>query len=163
MYVVDLGCGTCEYSDYGVKFKYVGMDVEPQGYDDVATFTADYKILNGKLLCDKIKDEYGFYPNTFVSLFSTECCLHTDDKYKLYDKMFECNNINNGLVSGFYYNGKEYQDQVEEVGGLISFQSIENMKSYRRSNYMELRTYVDVPSGLFGPDVVEVWKFFIRK
>lgn len=162
--VVDLGCGACEYFDYGVRENYVGMDIEPQKWDDCDTFAGDYKTMSGPVLYDLVKKNYKFEPNAFVSLFSTEVCLSVDEKYKLYDRMFGglVNNMNYGLVSGFYYKGKEDQEIVEETGGLVSYQSIEDQKKYYSSLYVELRTCIEVPSKMFGEDVMEVWKILIR-
>ena len=74
----------------------------------------------------------------------------------------DCRNVRYGLVSGFYYKDRVEQDKVEEVGGLISYQTIEDQKKYHCKEFIEFRSFIEVPSELFGPDVVEVWKFFIR-
>jgi hypothetical protein len=164
MNVVDLGCGTCEYFDHNNIDRYVGMDIEPQTWDDCDTFAGDFKTMHGGPLSDLIRKKYKFDPNIFVSLFATEVCLSADDKYKLYDKMFGglSNPMAYGLVSGFYYKGKENQETVTETGGIVSYQTIEDQKKYWSSLYVELRTCIEVPSKMFGEDVIEVWKILIR-
>jgi hypothetical protein len=149
--VIDLGCGLCqEYRKHGNFHVYKGVDkiVENGQY----TVKADY-------LTYAIEQRH----TVFVSLFSTECCLSAADKYEFYRKKFRENlYIKRGLVSGFYYKNRAEQEKVEEVGGLVSYQTIENQQQYQCKEFIEFRAQVDVPSELFGPDVVEVWKFFIR-
>ncbi len=150
--VIDLGCGLCqEFKLYGWYNFYFGVDKMPVGGDYFEQ--ADYLT----------------YPitrsdNTFVSLFSTECCLSAEDKYAFYNKLFSENpNIRYGLVSGFYYKDRVEDKKVEEAGGLVSYQTIENPQNHRSKWFDEFRVYADVPSALFGPNVVEVWKFFNRR
>jgi hypothetical protein len=157
-HVVDLGCGSCEYYEYGGWTEYLGIDMEPRPSSDARVIKADYKNYS---LIQKRLDEANFHPNIFVSLFSTECCLPTVQKYKLYDDMFSDKNILAGCVAGFYYKHQEQHETVQEVG-LTSYQTVEDPKYCKNPAFVELRTHIDVPSKMFGSDVVEVWKFFVR-
>jgi hypothetical protein len=148
--VVDLGCGLCqEFKRYGWYNKYLGVDKIVETDHDRVQF-------------DYLKFKIPTYNNMFVSLFSTECCLSADEKYAFYRDKFKDGNMKHGLVSGFYYKDRIDQEKVEEAGGLVSYQTIEDQKKYQCKEFIEFRSLIEVPSELFGPDVVEVWKFFIK-
>jgi hypothetical protein len=85
------------------------------------------------------------------------------DKYAFYEKIFMEYDIQMALVAGFYYRNRIQEDKVTETGGIVSYQSIEDQRNYPCNNFIEMRTYIDVPSKMFGDDVVEVWKLLIRK
>ena len=101
--------------------------------------------------------------NSFISLFSSECTGTQHDNSKLYDSIFfnfPC--IQFGLVSGFYYRGKENLPTVAEAGGIVSYQSIEPIEA-RSALFREERLTLEAPSHMFGQDVVEVWKLLVRR
>lgn len=152
--ILDLGCGLGEYYHYYGKgcADYYGVDKNNCGShcSDVLDYTTD------KLLLP-------FEPNGFISLFSAECCLDSKQKYTLYDKIFDdFPSIRTGLVSGFFYQRQREQLTVSEAGGIVSYQSIEDASRFISSKFLEFRLHVNVPSAMFGPDVVEVWKLLMK-
>lgn len=156
--IIDFGCGKCcEYMDFGQFSGYAGLDLDPPFR--AGTFKADYTKLSGEDI--KWYAPYPFY--AFISLFSTECCMHPVDKYAFYRKVFRETEVQMGLVSGFYYKNRIEQEKVEETGEIVSYQTIENQREYQCPEFIEMRTHIDVPSKMFGPEVVEVWKILIRK
>jgi hypothetical protein len=156
--IIDFGCGQCcEYHNHGQFSGYVGLDLDPIRRPSM--YQCDYTKINA----NEIKGFAGFPPYSFVSLFSTECCMSATEKYVFYDKIFQEYDMQTGLVSGFYYKNRIQEEKVQETGGIVSYQTLEDQKDYPRKHFIEMRTYVDVPSKMFGPDVVEVWKLLIRK
>jgi hypothetical protein len=158
LFVVDLGCGLGEYHQYGLPFSYVGFDVNNLGGDFllVQTDYHDFDMLKAGLHLRMI-------PNVFVSLFSIECFHSADDKYALYRRIFETfPSIRFGLVGGFFYENKRGQEKVIEEGHIVSYQTIEDPSLYISDRFTEFRFHIHTPSKMFGPDVVEVWKIFIR-
>lgn len=156
--VIDFGCGQCcEYMHYGHYSGYAGLDLNPPAGPRM--FLCDYT----KASADTLKG-FSHQPfSAFVSLFSTECCLHPVDKYAFYRRMFRELDIKMALVSGFYYKNRIEQEQVEETGGILSYQTIEDQRDYECPEFIEMRSFVPVPSKMFGPDVVEVWKMLVSK
>ena len=156
--IIDFGCGQCcEYLQHGQSSGYMGLDLNPLDGEDM--ICCDYTKITSK----DVKKFAGFPIHGFVSLFSTECCMSTTDKYAFYDKLFQEYYMQTGLVSGFYYKNRIQEEKVSETGGIVSYQTIEHQKDYPGKHFIEMRTYIDVPSKMFGPDVVEVWKLLIRK
>jgi len=156
--IIDFGCGQCcEYLNYGQFSGYAGLDLNPPLHP--GCFKADYTRMHGEDM--KWFAPYAFHG--FVSLFSTECCLTRIGKYEFYRKVFRETDVQMGLVAGFYYKSRIQQEKVEETGGIVSFQSTEDQRDFMCPEFIEYRTYIDVPSKMFGPDVVEVWKLLIKK
>lgn len=156
--IIDFGCGQCcEYHNYGQVSGYVGLDLDPIRRPTM--YQCDYT----KVSSDEIKRFATFPLHGFVSLFSTECCMAAPEKYAFYDKVFDEYEMQTGLVSGFYYKNRIKEEKVSETGGIVSYQTIEAQKDYIPKRFIEMRTCVNVPSKMFGPDVVEVWKLLIRK
>jgi hypothetical protein len=155
--VLDFGCGLCEYHKYGAYDSYLGIDKNHKEFQ-VNVINEDYATMTKEKLKEIIKT---YNISAFVSLFSTECCLSTEEKYKLYESIF-CENecIIGGIVSGFFYKRKEDQEKVLEVCGLESYQTVEPQKDHEL--FTEIKIYKDVPSEMFGQDVVEVWKILLR-
>lgn len=161
---VDLGCGSGEFYQHGHSTDYVGIDKEPriaQGdtvYTKVKTIVADYCDLSAWV------PQLPFKPNVFVSLFSVEPMLDPGSRYGLYTRLFnELPSLQFGLAAGFYYDNKPNEDTVGETGGILSHQTIEPMGMFNVPGVDEERLYVRTPSEMFGPGVVEVWKFFTRR
>ncbi|EET90464.1 MAG: hypothetical protein LVQ97_02980 [Candidatus Micrarchaeales archaeon] len=154
--VMDLGCGLGEYSRYGHYSKYVGIDSNDTGA--VKNFIkADYA-------SQDVAKMVPYKPNAFVSLFSIEACYPANDVYELYERLFKENNsIMYGLTSGFFYMSRMDKETVGETGGIKSYQTIENQSERMTNGFVELRTYMETPSKMFGEDVVEVWKILLRK
>ncbi len=155
--VMDLGCGTSEYYKYRrYPMCYAGIDKVNSGFAS-NLIVADYMALDfGELL--------PFAPDAFVSLFSIEACYPADVKYAFYEELFaKFRSLNYGLVSGFFYESKKGLETVTETGGLTSFQTIEEPQSHISGVFRELRLHLKTPSEMFGADVVEVWKFFVRQ
>jgi hypothetical protein len=147
--VIDFGCGLCEYHQFGAYDNYIGIDQIKLAPHVVQ---GDY-IKIGKINIGN------FEPSAFVSLFSIECCLK--EKYEFYRKIFRENeNIQAGLLSGFYYEERKDSEIVVETGGIKSYQTIEKQEIW--PEFIEMRVYERVPSKMFGHDVVEVWKFLLR-
>lgn len=151
--IIDFGCGQCcEYGNYGQFSGYAGVDLNPPP----GVFKYDYTKMTGQEI-NKLGN-----PRAFVSLFSTECCLHPVDRYAFYRRVFRETDVQMGLVAGFFYRNKVKEERVEETGGIFSYQSTEDQRDYICPEFIEYRTYINVPSNMFGPDVVEVWKTLIR-
>jgi hypothetical protein len=155
--VIDLGCGLNEFGQYGISSYYVGVDLAPSRIDNTfmhvqADYTKD----------ENLWSKLPYKPNTFVSLFSAECCLNVQDRYALYRRLFANPDIKCGLSSGFYYKSKRHEETVGETGGIQSFQTIDDIGSDVVLDVQEVRLIMETPSKMFGPDVVEVWKVFLR-
>lgn len=163
--VIDLGCGQSrEFFLFARPALYIGVDQNPhpdhdnvvQGdYRELLTFEQRRNCLN-----PFHRDVTGF-----VSLFSSEITGIPEQNYELYKTIFEhFPRIECGLVSGFYYISKRDLPEVEEVGGLISHQTIDRIEDQedQRTEFSEKRIILPVPSKLFGEDVIEVWKIFER-
>jgi len=159
--VADLGCGLREYAARGDWHTYIGIDLNDAGWlrnDEKAKFLlADYRELSS----------LGTLPivtNTFVSLFSTECCMSAKDKYAFYRSLFaKTPSLRYGLVGGFFYENRRTEETVGEAGGIVSYQSIEDPSKHISPHFSEFRTHMFTPSEMFGDDVVEVWKIFCRR
>ena len=159
LFVVDLGCGLGEYYRYGQPSSYVGFDMNDLG-GKFTLVQADYRDLHMLRAGLHLR----MIPNTFVSLFSVECFYSAVEKYAFYQSIFETfPSIKFGLVSGFFYESKRNQEKVEEAGEIVSYQTIEDSSRFISDIFTELRISIATPSKMFGPDVVEVWKIFIRR
>jgi len=101
--------------------------------------------------------------DTFFSLFSTEITAPVSQNYSLYRSLFRETDLRQGLVSGFYYSDKLDQNPIEEAGGITSYQTLEPIESDRCPEFTETRLIMHVPSKLFGKNVYEVWKLFLRR
>lgn len=159
LWFVDLGCGLGEYWKHGSPFAYTGVDVnDPKvGFKFIQGDYHDLRALKLELSRNRIT-------NAFVSLFSIECFHSAPEKYAFYHRVFEVfPSIRFGLVSGFFYESKRNQETVGETGGIVSYQTIEDQSLYVSNVFTELRMHIRTPSQMFGQDVVEVWKFFIRR
>lgn len=165
--VIDLGCATQEFYNYYKPYNYFGIDSKyidkefDNGYygesSDRIGMIGNYTELDLSEVCP-------FIPTVFVSLFSTEIFMGPDTKYQFYERIFRENpSIEIGMVAGVYYRGKEGCYTVNENDEFIIWQTIEDQKNFRSRKFDEFRTYIDVPSETFGPYVVEVWKWFIRR
>ena len=105
-----------------------------------------------------------FTLNAFLSLFSTECFLTAQEKYDFYNTLFlTYPGLTHGLVAGFFYESKRDEETVKEAGEIRSLQTIEDPSLFISDLFMELRIHLHTPSQMFGRDVVEVWKIFVRK
>jgi hypothetical protein len=157
---IDLGCGKCnEFFHYYRHGYYMGVDLNAdENNRKIIMRRGDYR--DKKFLKSVMDENHG----AFVSLFSSEITAPYEENYKLYNWIFKTfPNIRAGLVSGFYYEKRKHSVRIRETGDIISFQSIENYSDCKRIGYTEKRIYLPVPSKMFGPDVVEVWKIFDRK
>lgn len=152
--VVDLGCGLCEYAEYGLWQRYCGIDKNKVGRWP--------EINAGGYSCQTVEDDYlrpdiirevcPFDPDVFVSLFSTE--LYLPDKYTFYQQLFQDNpSIKYGLVSGsFSVEKQKHNFNPTTEDQLVSL----------NNSFDEWRIYLRVNSIMFG-DEIEVWKIFTRK
>jgi hypothetical protein len=162
--VVDIGCGTGEFFHHGDWVSYVGVDEtpriveQPSDGEEPRTISADYRAIDSWL--SQLTD----VPDAFVSLFSIEPVFSVPRRYALYEELFvKIPTLKWGLSAGFYYSDRIDTDRVEEVGGIISYQTVEPLsKRLVVRGVSEERLILRVPSKMFGPDVVEVWKFFSR-
>lgn len=159
--VLDLGCGIGEYYSYfeptrfvpRTRLNYFGVDKERHGPHCSLIFDYTQRPI-----------PLPFEPNCFISLFSAECCLDAPHKYSLYNDLFnEIPSLHCGFVSGFYYRSQAELEKVEEAGGLTSYQTIEWPTRFPDNVFSEWRNEIDMPSDMFGYDVVEVWKLLVRK
>lgn len=160
--IVDLGCGQFnEFKRYYDPIYYVGIDenaVSNQRNND-CLIHGNYR--DRKVLASAIDQEH----SAFVSLFSSEITAHYTENYRLYNWIFNTfPNIRAGLVSGFYYTHKKHKNPIKETGGIVSYQTLEDIEDRRikRRGFTEKRIVLPVPSKMFGNKVVEVWKIFER-
>ena len=160
--VVDFGCGEFnEFLIYAKPEKYIGIDKEGKKCDevDIRILQGDYRkieILPKLILPSK--------PTGFVSLFSSEISLPFGENYSFYEEVFrQIPSIHSGLVSGFYYVSKKFENPVGETGGIVSYQTLESIDQVLSSLFEEKRIVLPSPSKMFGTDVYEVWKIFERK
>jgi hypothetical protein len=156
--IVDLGCGVCEFTHHEFRNKNNYFGIDKNNFDNREdVIIGDYLNLN-------LLDETPFKPDVFISLFSTENMMPAQEKYKFYEELFKkVPTLEFGMVAGFFYKSHKTDYVVQETGEIVSYQSIEAQKDYDSSIFWEIRTHIDVPSKMWGPDVVEVWKFFINK
>ena len=155
--VIDLGCGLGEYATHDPHHTaYAGIDLNNTG--GVVNFVqADYRDLD-------FGDKLSFVPNAFISLFSIELFNPAEARYALYKRIFDqFPSVNFGLVVGMLYESKRGQEVVEETGGLTSYQTIEDPSLFISDVFTESRICLKTPSAMFGNDVIDVWKFFVRK
>ena len=150
--VVDLGCGTGEYRQFGAYAEYVGIDKVPGPAVDTA---CDYE-------CDL--PELPFEPNVFVSLFSIEACMPESTRRYLYASLFrQLPLVQSAITSGFYYEDKAREEAVRETGGLTSYQSILRLHEFESEIYDETHLIMRTPSKMFGDNVIEVWKLLEKR
>lgn len=150
--VLDLGCGHhCEFLRDPMILSYRGMDLNAKG----TNIKADYRTFDFK----KLKNY-----TLFVSLFSSEITAPYKENYQLYERIFaEMPTIEAGLVSGFYYTDKKDQQPVDEGGDVISYQTLESIDDVVSPTFEERRIVLPVKSEMFGDNVIEVWKFLLRR
>jgi hypothetical protein len=170
-HILDLGCGL--YDSYGhtnffeltplhcgTPKKYLGVDVNIDSrigkyqYTERSYIKSDYRKIGIELL-------KGY--EIFVSLFSSEITATTEANYELYRKLIGTAGFNRGIVSGFYYTDKKDTNPIVEAGGVTSFQTLEPIEAVECPEFTEYRLIFPLPSKMFGPNVVEVWKLFERK
>jgi hypothetical protein len=152
--VLDLGCGhSMEFFHYGSYMRgYKGIDLNAE----IPNIRADYRTFD-------FSDEQFNDITFFISLFSSEITAPHQENYKLYERIFkELPNLRNAVVSGFYYPSKKNENPIGEAGGLVSYQTLERIEDVESKIFSEKRIVMPVPSKLFGPDVVEVWKILQR-
>ena len=148
--VVDLGCGTTEFLKFAKPSTYAGIDEHP---NKPYVMRGDYR---------KMKLTFPA-ATAFVSLFSIELTGKIDENYALYKQLFEQNlSMQAGLVGGLYYWDKKLSNPIEETGGIVSFQTLENLEDVRCDIFTEKRLIGWVPSKFFGREVIEIWKIFER-
>ncbi len=153
--VVDLGCGIGEYFRWGRFFSYVGIDKSNHGHPGT--------VIEGDYLDATTLQRLPFVPTAFVSLFSIEPMLPAADRYALYRRLFADNpQLKCGLVSGFFYATRAHLEVVGETGGIKSYQTLEHIDEFKIPGVHEERFVINTPSAMFGPDVMEVWKIFVR-
>lgn len=183
--VLDLGCGQhCSVAKLFEVDRYLGVDAHPPEEFPWARRSM-LRVCNPQpiLLQADYRNELGIvidavlnpptdswlldplYPDLVTSLFSVEITDIADINYALYQQLFrELPTVKYLVVSGFYYTDKWTQTVVKEAGGLKSFQTIDLLlPEPEDEDYTEFRVYLPAPSTLFGPNVIEVWKLFIRR
>jgi hypothetical protein len=164
--VLDLGCGRSrEFRRHCEPNAYLGMDVNAeQCYPETVdrqSVRCDYRTCLDN--SDTLRLIQAFRPWAFVSLFSSEIMDAPKQNYKFYARLFtEIPHIQRGLVSGFYYASRKDLALVEEAGGVRSYQTLEHMESVQSKVFEERRVTIHVPSKMFGDDVYEIWKLFLR-
>jgi SAM-dependent methyltransferase len=154
--VLDLGCGLGEFLNYKYFNEYIGMDIENRGLPSQYFIQGDYTISKF--------DNLPFEPTLVVSLFSIEACYSYKDCNHFYEKIFALlPKVNRIMSSGFFYLSKSKDETVGETGGITSFQTISDPEFYNNSIYSESRYITETPSKMFGPDVVEVFRYLERR
>src|SRR5687768_7605205 len=128
-YILDLGCGKVMegqrlplWSWARGPDAYRGVDVNPREGSENQVFCADYRtqLPEIKAWCDR----NAFEPDCIISLFSIEPTGSWRDNLKLYCDLFATFPLVRDILSlGFYYEGREHLERIEEAGGLVSYQS----------------------------------------
>lgn len=154
--VVDLGCGLGEFQQYGHRYSgYCGVDLYPRLKSASFVLKADYLGLT-------FLKELPFSPDVFVSMFSVEPICSPGMRNGYYVNLFRnCPTLRLGLSAGFYYSSKKDETRVGETGGIMSYQTNDEIEP--NDVYDEMRITMRTPSKMFGPDVVEVFKIMRRK
>jgi hypothetical protein len=174
--VLDLGCGRVgEFFRFGAPWDGArGLAADPAGWscvgidanarprvDGRAEFIdGDYRAGGGDLPV-RLAVERGL--TGAVSLFSTECTAPEAENRVLYERLLTETPIKRLLVAGFYYAHAAGRETVEEVGGLVSWQTVAPLESCVSDAYLETRLAIPCPSTLFGEDVVEVWRLLVGR
>lgn len=165
MRTIDLGCATCEFGRYSKPIHdYVGIDLAEDLKSEFKIIKADFR---------EPLPAIGFEPTSFVSLFAAELYLLDYERNELYNRMFSTYpTIYSALISGIYYKGREKESSIQEPcqynidGQIIStnftIQQTIQQPIYNKL-YDEYRYTKEVPYQMFGPGVIEVWKFLIRR
>jgi len=168
--VIDLGCGLGEYRRFGFRpvGRYLGIDKEDTTANVPAARGKETPLVKPQIKADytdpAFLDRLPFTPNAFISLFSIEACLPVADRYALYHELFvRMPTLRIGMSAGFSYASKRDQETIGENGDIVSYQTIDGPYDHVDPLFEEERLVLRVPSAMFGPDVVEVWKFFFRK
>ena len=160
--LLDLGCGQFA-SALGMVHpaKYWGLDQFNPG----SRLSGDELVANDEFIEMNYREVLPTRVNltAFVSLFSAEATAPAAVNHALYAKLFKTyTHLEVGLVAGFYYRSQPGEAVVEETGGIKSYQTLPELPE-SNSVYSEVRALVDAPSKMFGPDVVEVWRYLTRK
>ncbi|HUZ92878.1 MAG TPA: hypothetical protein VNG29_02670 [Candidatus Paceibacterota bacterium] len=163
--VMDLGAHE-SVGEYAIKDKlhadYTGIDIHntnggiTHGFRRMSFLRADYMDLDftGRL---------SFEPNAFISLFSVEPSYSPAVRYGFYNRLFaKFSSVRWGLASGFFYESRRAAESVSETGDIVSYQTIEDPSLHLSPLFTELRVHLRTPSRMFGNDVIEAWKIFIR-
>lgn len=164
--VLDLGCGQSQeiMRKYHTRpGNYIGVDLN---VESTAPRDRNYELVKANY-----RDAASLAPilqrakyfTAWTSLFSTEITAPYEANYALYQRIFRNTNIQVGVVAGFYYASKKTQNPIGETGGISSYQTLERLEDVQNDVFEEVRTTIHVPSAMFGQDVYEVWKLFIRK
>lgn len=157
--ILDLGCGQfSEAKDLLMQqVSYFGVDAQGPEREDtsVLNYRSDTKQLD--LLMKAMK------PTLVTSLFSSEITALPMENAQLYHHILNtCPTVSWLLLAGFYYTDKTHSLRVEETGGLQSYQTLDLLGTDPHKLNELARVYVPVPSKLFGPNVVEVWRVIGR-
>lgn len=158
--VVDLGCGKSqEFRRFGPWTSYVGYDANAE------KSAASRDPRPGDYRDPGFIDLVGtLSASAFVSLFSTEITAPAEENTRLYTTLFErAPTMHWGLVSGFYYAGSKNVNPIQETGGISSYQTLHALEEQATDTYDEYRIEMQVPSAMFGDDVVEVWRILQRR
>lgn len=153
--VVDLGCGLGEFR--GIPDQYYGVD--RFGHNPGTNLVLDYRRELPSV------ESIGFEPTAIYSGFSIECCTSKEESHELYESIFDTYpSVQFIFSAGFYYSDKRKNEEiVREVGGIQSFQTLDNPEDVTSDKFSEVRVSMKAPSNMFGEDVVEVWKILRRK
>jgi len=159
--VADIGCGRYqEFRRHGDYEYYAGYDANHVDPD----YRLDYR--NVDLLVKKLRI-LPLDADFFVSLFSTEITAPPQENRDFYHALFErVPSLKWGVVSGFYYASSGMDENpIEEAGGIVSWQTLLPVDHWEMSTHLfrETRVTLEVPSTMFGEDVVEVWRLLERR
>lgn len=154
--IIDFGCGTGEIMTcLPREVNYFGIDKNK--------VNENLPHMIGDFTDPSFEPRPPFVPNAFISVFASEIVWNAEDKYKFYHEVFrKYPKIRVGLVAGVYYLGNE-NDLTKEEDGFTIHQSVEKQQDWISDDFEEHRSYHKVPSKLWGPNVVEVWKILLRK
>lgn len=153
--IIDLGCGQYASASKLIPYDdYMGIDISKPGVrsdlDRSYFVQGNYRTLDIKAAFDG-----------FVSLFSSEITANEKDNTAFYHKIFQNTKASWGLVSGFYYRGKEDSIIIKETGSIKSYQTFPWLPS--KTPLYSIKQYcVNAPSKMFGQDVVEVWRLMVK-
>lgn len=154
----DLGCGRCR------EGRRVFPAVSMIATDTDASVRPD-RVIDYRDLDSIAKSMSSNAADSFVSMFSVEISAPPAENNEYYLELFRrVPSLRCGLSYGFYYSDRRHDEQVNEAEAGINegdaYQTIGDLIAPQ--HLVETRLSARNPSKLFGPNVVDVARFFFR-
>lgn len=160
---VDLGCGKLMMGRDVTPYNYVGVDIDPHPMMEVYSWkdlreeavhekTAVVKQPMESIDWEEVVAALAPRPVSVISLFAAE--LYLAEPEKLYERAFMAG-VSQILSVGVRYPSAHVSSPVGEPGAYVWQTSCAETS---QTHWDEMRVTKHVPSKMFGPDVVEVWR-----